>query len=119
MSTSGGRPGGKSGVHPRRGRRSQLDSVATILDSVLGQRHLAQGIRDYAFFSDWERIVGSALASSTRPLRVQNGILWVQVENATLRQHLTYVVPEMLRKIRIAAPGTTIESIRFTMSAEL
>jgi hypothetical protein len=42
----------------------------------------------------------------------------VYVENAVLQHHLSFLVPMMLDRLREVAPGSTIDSIRFTPNPE-
>ena len=93
--------------------------VAPILQGLLAEARLQQGIANYGFFSRWEEVVGASLAVSTRPLRVQGDILWVLVDNPTLRHHLTFLVPQLLDRIHQRAPNSRIAQIRFTLNPEV
>lgn len=73
---------------------------------------------EHDFFTRWKDVVGEPLASQTRPLRISGGVLWVHVESAALRHHLTYFAPKILENIRARVPGAEIYSIRFTINAE-
>ena len=95
-----------------------MDHISGILQAVLRGRDLETGVRNYRAFPRWREVVGEPLAASTRPLRVQGRTLWVYVENAVLRHHLSFLVPKMLERLREVAPGSTIDSIRFTPNPE-
>lgn len=62
--------------------------------------------------------MGEPLACQTRPLRVSGGVLWVHVDNAALRHHLTYFAPKILENIRTRIPDAEIYSVRFTFNPE-
>jgi hypothetical protein len=91
-----------------------MDHISGILHAVLRGRDLETGVQNYQVFPRWAEVVGEPLAASTRPLRVQGKTLWVYVENAVLQHHLSFLVPTMLERLRVVAPGSTIDSIRFT-----
>jgi hypothetical protein len=92
--------------------------ISNVLRVVLKERQLSEGIRNYSLFSRWPDVVGPHLAKSTRPLRIHGTTLAVWVENAVLLHHLSYLAPRLLERFRQAAPGTTIDTIRFTLNPE-
>jgi hypothetical protein len=91
-----------------------MDHISPILDGVLRRNRLKQGVVDYQLFSRWEMIVGEQLNRSTRPMRVQGGVLWVHVEGSSLVQHLGFLAPRLLTRIREEFPDTSIRRVRFT-----
>ncbi len=95
-----------------------MDHISGILQTVLQGRDLERGVANYRAFPRWREVVGDPLAGSTRPLRVQGKTLWVYVENAVLQHHLSFLVPKMLERLREVAPGSTIDTIRFTPNPE-
>jgi predicted nucleic acid-binding Zn ribbon protein len=95
-----------------------MDHISAILRSVLAESRLQGGVANYGVFARWPEVVGEHLASQSEPLRVQGNVLWVQVNDSTLLYHLSFLVPEMLRRIREQEPGSRIESIRFTLNPE-
>jgi hypothetical protein len=95
-----------------------MDHISGILRAALRSRDLETTMENYRAFPRWREVVGEPLAASTRPLRVQGRTLWVYVENAVLQHHASYLVPKMLEKLREVAPGSTINSIRFTPNPE-
>ena len=95
-----------------------MKHISNVLQVVLKERQLSDGIRNYSVFSRWSEVVGPHLAQSTRPLRVHGTALVVWVENAVLLHHLSYLAPRLLEKFRATAPGSTIDTIRFTLNPE-
>jgi hypothetical protein len=95
-----------------------MDQISTILRKILVGANLHQGVSNYQVFRMWNDLVGGHLAASTRPLRIAGDTLWVQVENATLGHHMTFLVPQLLRKIRETIPEAKINTIRFTTNPE-
>lgn len=95
-----------------------MKHISNVLQLVLKERQLSEGIRNYSLFSRWPDVVGPHLAKSTRPLRIHGSTLLVWVENAVLLHHLSYLAPRLLERFREAAPGTTIDTIRFTLNPE-
>jgi predicted nucleic acid-binding Zn ribbon protein len=95
-----------------------MDHISSVLDGLLVHAHLRQGVANYSFFSNWDKLVGKQLAGSTKPLRVQGGVLWVYVESSTLQHHLGFLIPQLLQRIREFAPQSRIDTIRFTLNPD-
>ncbi len=95
-----------------------MNHISGILEAVLRGRDLERGVANYRTFPRWREVVGEPLAARTRPLRMQGKTLWVYVEDAVLQHHLSFLVPKMLERLREIAPGSTIDSIRFTPNPE-
>ena len=51
-------------------------------------------------------------------MELQGDVLWVYVDNATLRHHMTFLVPQILDRIRQHAPESRIAQVRFTLNPE-
>ena len=95
-----------------------MKPISAVLRELLRQPALAEGLANHAVFPRWSEVVGPHLAIATRPLRVQGKTLWIWVESSVLQHQLSLLTPMILDKIRAAAPGTTIDTIRFTMNPE-
>lgn len=92
-----------------------MDHISPILDGILEQNRLKQGVVDYQLFPRWKQIVGERLSEATRPLRIKGRVLWVHVDNSSLLQHLEFLAPKILRRIRDEVSGTSIRRVRFTL----
>lgn len=84
------------------------------LQDILARNGLKDGLVDYEVHLRWAEIVGD-LSKRTRPLRVQDDTLWVQVEHPTLLQHMGFFAPRIVRKIREIVPNTHIRRLKFTL----
>lgn len=68
----------------------------------------------------WYNLVGSELAKQTRPVRIRNGILTVEVFSPTIRQELeNFYAVELLQQMqdRVDAP-TVLREIRFQLAPD-
>ena len=92
-----------------------MDSINETLDGILDRYRLKQGVLDYQVIRQWETIVGRHLSSRTRPLRVQNGELWIFVESSALIQHLSFYASRIVHRIQDVVPGSSVHRIRFTL----
>ncbi len=91
-----------------------MDSLSGVISGILRRHGLEQGVIDYDVFARWEEIAGN-LSRRTKPLRVQEGTLWVHVENSSLIQHMGFLAPKIMQRIRDEVPGTSIRRLKFTL----
>ncbi len=60
----------------------------------------------------WREVAGPELAALTEPLALEDGVLWVGVENAALAHRLTYSRLALIRRYQSLFPGM-VREIRF------
>ena len=82
------------------------------LHNAIVQQGLDRGIREQRLFIQWEEIVGTAIARHSKPVRLRNGLLWVQVTEAAWRQELSLMRIELVAKINTAVGSDLVKEIR-------
>ena len=60
----------------------------------------------------WSEAAGQLLARDTRPGNIRRGSLQVTAKNSIVRQELTYVKEEILKKLQTAVPELDIRDLR-------
>ncbi len=77
-----------------------------ILERVLRAQDFKGDIQAYRVFSEWPAIMGQKLAEHTRPARMAESRLYVEVDDHVWLAQLKYMKADMLRKIdRAIKPG--------------
>lgn len=82
------------------------------LQAFLKQKGLLQQMEDRKIVLGWEQLVGPALAREAKPFKIERGILWIGVKNAPQANHLSYLKPKILARIRELFPGSRIRDLR-------
>jgi predicted nucleic acid-binding Zn ribbon protein len=70
-----------------------------------------------SLFSRWEEIVGPLIAAHAWPLRVVDGVLRIGVEQPGWATQLTFLAPELLRKVAAATGETSVQKIEVKVVA--
>ena len=89
-----------------------MKQIGNILSQYLKNLGLEQSIKRHKALLLWPEIVGPAIADITKPQRVSNKILFVQVNNMTWRNELIYYKDEMIQKINTKMGEHIIEEIK-------
>lgn len=73
-----------------------------------------QGLRRGQILAYWKRVAGSPLDHISEAVRLEDGILFVEVTDPVLLHHLTYTRMDFLRRFEEAFPKA-VREIRFTL----
>jgi hypothetical protein len=86
--------------------------LGDILTPALGKLAGNDAARAYAA---WARAVGEPVARGTRPKAFRRGQLTVECASSVWANELTYLGPQILRRMDEVAPGHPVERFRFVV----
>jgi predicted nucleic acid-binding Zn ribbon protein len=86
-----------------------FDRFSDIL-KMLGQRYpaLSKRIIEASRLGRWEKAVGPAIAKHTRAIRVEKGVLWVEVDHPIWKSELHHRKRQILEILNKPEPGSRI-----------
>jgi predicted nucleic acid-binding Zn ribbon protein len=70
-----------------------------VLESVLKERKLTSDIDAYRIFPVWGEIAGPTMANHCRPSRLNNDILYIEVDDPIWLAQLRYMKDDIMRNI--------------------
>ena len=79
---------------------SRIETVGSILDSVLADCGYRTVAREAALLEQWPALVGSQIAAQAVCERVEEGVCYVRVASASWRQELAYLKPTLLATVK-------------------
>jgi predicted nucleic acid-binding Zn ribbon protein len=88
-------------------------ALGDALGQFAAELGIAPRLREYEAVIRWPSIVGERIARVSKPLRVEKGVLVVNVESAPWRSELTLRRREILEKVNSTLGGPVIREIRF------
>lgn len=82
-------------------QRKGFQSVAQVLQK-LGQTYpgFARRMKEIGALGHWEKAVGPAIAKHSRAIKIENGVLWVEVDHPTWKAELHYRKQQILEKLQ-------------------
>jgi predicted nucleic acid-binding Zn ribbon protein len=92
---------------------NRFSRIGDILPAVLKSVGLDKKLKERELLSLWPTVVGAEIANRSRAVRVERGILYVQVDHSAWLQELHFMEKEIYRKLRESAPGIEFHRIRF------
>lgn len=107
-----GPQGGQHAQEGARTGRSEPKRLGDILSSALGRMATSEQGRAYAA---WTRAAGDQVASGARPRHFSRGVLTVECTSSVWANELTYLGPQILRRMDDIAPGHPVKRFRFVI----
>jgi predicted nucleic acid-binding Zn ribbon protein len=91
--------------------RPALTSIGAILDPLIRSLGLEGAWTEYRLQSEWTGIVGETIAAHTQPQRLRFNKLTVLVDSPVWMQQLSFLKPELIRKVNRAMGRTLVQEL--------
>jgi predicted nucleic acid-binding Zn ribbon protein len=88
--------------------------IGDVLTNLVADRQWESGLAEGNLFAQWEKIVGSDIATHTTPISILDGALLIQCSSTAWATQLQSVHDQLVATISSSAPGALVESLRFT-----
>lgn len=88
--------------------------ISDVLTNLVADRQWESGLAEGNLFAQWEKIVGSDIATHTTPISILDGVLLIQCSSTAWATQLQSVHDQLVETISSSAPGALVESLRFT-----
>ena len=97
-------------------KKSRPETIGSLVGSVLSGMGIAEKVERATVIADWEQLVGPHIARVSRPVRIREETLFVEVESAAWRMELSMLRPSLMRKLNAGRRKGRIEKIVFLQS---
>ena len=67
-------------------------------------------------FTDWTRLVGEVIGEHTRPAKIENGTLFLEVDNAAWASEMEWMSEDILRRVSERADTVEINRIKVVIA---
>ena len=88
--------------------------ISDVLTNLVSDRQWESGLAEGNLFAQWEKIVGSDIATHTTPISILDGVLQIQCSSTAWATQLQSVHDQLVATISSSAPGALVESLKFT-----
>lgn len=97
----------------RRRHRGHPEHVGAALGKLTKSLGIEKAVDEYALMAEWRGIVGEKIAAVSKPLRIDNGVMFVSVATAPWRAELSMQRHLIVKKLNQAAGREIVKEIRF------
>jgi len=97
-------------------KKKRPENVGSIIANVLGDRGLAERVKQAAVIPEWPALVGPQIARVTTPESVTaNGTLFVRVTTNAWMNELSLLEPELLKSLNASGDRAPVRRIRWML----
>ena len=84
------------------------------IEALINQYKIEERISETIVLSDWEKIVGKMISRHTKNIYIKKKVLFVELDNAALRNELSYAKTKLIEKLNATLKAEAIIDIVFT-----
>jgi predicted nucleic acid-binding Zn ribbon protein len=110
-------PDFRFGIGSSKGFDMALVSLKGALDKILREYKLSNDLEAYRVFTDWRDLVGDRLAGHAKPVRINDGILYVEVDDPLWLVQIKYMKGSILQKIDSGIKKGALKDLRFFLKS--
>lgn len=92
-------------------KRRNSQSLGEVLQQVLKTQHLDVRLNEVRLIRLWPEVVGKSLADQTEKLYIKNGVLYLHVRSAIVRNELMMIRQPLVEKLNEAVGAQTVHDI--------
>ncbi len=93
-------------------KRFNTEGISDVLGKFLREEGLETPLLEHRAMQAWPEVMGQAIARYTSDLRIRNGILYVKVSSAPLRQNLQMAHKGIADKINAHVGSHVLTDVR-------
>jgi len=84
------------------------------IEALIDQYKIQERLSETSVVNDWEKIVGKMISRHTKNIYIKKRILFVELDNAALRNELSYAKTKLVAAINKSLNSEAIDEIVFT-----
>ncbi len=88
-----------------------MEQIGHIIQGLLKEHQIEDPIQKYQALTLWSSVVGQSISDVTKPQRISDGKLFIQVQNDAWRQELFYHKRDILQKLNFALGSNLVKDI--------
>jgi len=89
-----------------------FNSIKDILDKIRARNPaLEKRLEEALAVEAWEKTVGTQIANHARALKVEDGVLWIEVDHSVWRTELHHRKRQIIEKLNAATKPDTIRDL--------
>ena len=92
--------------------KREVKSISDILQQFLRKEGLETPLQQKRLIDAWESITGEMVARYTKEKFIKNQILYVKITNPALRQDLSMMRQQLMRRLNEAVGSSVISDVK-------
>ncbi|MBC7863267.1 MAG: DUF721 domain-containing protein [Bacteroidia bacterium] len=80
-------------------RKSNQSTIGELLGKFVKENKLDSGLQEVEMISKWKEVVGDYMANHTSEIKINKGILFIQMNSPACREELLYRKTQLIDEI--------------------
>ncbi len=93
-------------------RKTNSEHIGLVLQQVLRDMGLEKPLLEHRIIEAWPSLMGTMIAQYTRKLEFKNGVLFIYLSSAPLRQELFLARFELVKKLNEYVGADIVQDVR-------
>jgi len=102
-------------VQMSRHKKIKESDVANILPTLIREKGWERQFDLHTLFSRWQELVGEEISDCARPLKIERGVLWIEVENSAWLQQLQYEKMDLMDVLNNSLKLSALKDIKMIL----
>ncbi|HEU4718842.1 MAG TPA: DUF721 domain-containing protein [Bacteroidia bacterium] len=86
-------------------------SLKEAIQEMMQSYRLEGKMNEFRLVSAWEKVMGPVIAKYTRGIKIENRVLYVELNSAALREELLFGKQKMIRMLNEEAGAAVIDDV--------
>lgn len=92
-------------------RRSNTQSLGEVVQEYIRQMNIGHKLKEVEIIKSWEQLLGKNVSKATSNIYIRNRVLFVELRSSIVRNELSMIKEEILKRINENAGEQVIEKI--------
>jgi hypothetical protein len=89
--------------------------ISRLLPSLLHDKGWEKQVDLHSIFPRWNELVGEEVSDHAQPLKIERGVLWLEVANSSWLQQLQYEKIPLLEKLNLFLRLSSLKDIKMVL----
>ena len=98
-----------------RRKNTKKNNIAEVLPTISRDNGWEMQLDLHSIFPNWEKLVGEEIAEHAQPLKIERGVLWIEVDNSSWLQQIQYEKLGLLDNLNNFLQLTTLKDIKMIL----
>jgi predicted nucleic acid-binding Zn ribbon protein len=95
------------------GKKAKPRNIGTVLNALIGELGIEEKMTQYQILELWKDVVGERIAKETEAHKMENGVLFVKVEDSVWRNELSMMKLQIIKMINERVKRDLVDDIVF------
>ena len=96
-------------------KKNKKTDIAGLLPSILRDNGWEKQLDLHSIFPNWQKLAGKEFNEHARPLKIERGVLWLEVENSSWLQQFQYEKLDLLESLNRFLRLSTLTDIKMVL----